>query len=187
MTKKTFATLIPILFLGALLALSNTGYSSDDDSSDGSHDSDSSDKKDPRLSFAAKATGAQEVGAVMTDGTGRVEARFDAGFTRVSVRLRVGGLSGDVDAAHFHCARPGVNGPVAFGFINPGPCVLNDGRLSCTFGNENFTGADCEPTAGRPVSNIAALPLAMRDGLIYTNVHTMNNPGGEVRGQMLEK
>ncbi len=29
MTKKQFATLIPILFLGALLALSNPGYSND--------------------------------------------------------------------------------------------------------------------------------------------------------------
>ncbi len=39
---------------------------------------------------------------------------------------------------------------------------------------------------GRPVNNIAALALAMRDGLIYINVHTAAFGGGEIRGQLLE-
>jgi len=38
---------------------------------------------------------------------------------------------------------------------------------------------------GRPVSNIAALAFAMRDGLIYFNVHTTEFSSGEIRGQML--
>jgi hypothetical protein len=53
--------------------------------------------------------------------------------------------------------------------------------------NTDFTGADCVPNIGRPVNNLAALAFAMRDGLIYANVHTTNFPGGEIRGQMLER
>ena len=38
----------------------------------------------------------------------------------------------------------------------------------------------------RNKSNIAALAFAMRDGLIYANVHTAANTGGEIRGQLIE-
>ena len=50
----------------------------------------------------------------------------------------------------------------------------------------DFTGADCVPAIGRPVNNIASLAFAARNGLIYANVHTVANPPGEVRGQLLE-
>ena len=88
-------------------------------------------------------------------------------------------------AAHFHCARPGVTGPVAFGMVSPGPCMFDGTELRCTLTNADFSGADCIPGVGRPVNNIAALALAMRDGLVYANVHTSDNPPGEVRGQLL--
>jgi hypothetical protein len=52
--------------------------------------------------------------------------------------------------------------------------------------NLDFTGADCTPIVGRPVNNIAALAFAMRNGLIYANVHTDVFPAGEQRGQMLK-
>jgi hypothetical protein len=46
---------------------------------------------------------------------------------------------------------------------------------------------DCPALRGRPINNIASLAFAMRDGLIYANVHTVANTGGEVRGQLLER
>jgi hypothetical protein len=36
------------------------------------------------------------------------------------------------------------------------------------------------------IVNIADLADAMRDSNIYVNVHTVANPPGEVRGQLLE-
>lgn len=143
------------------------------------------------LTLTANLSGAQEVtdppGGVMTPATGEVEAVFDPGLTQVAVRLRVFGIENVVMRAHFHCARPGVNGPIALGLFDPGPCSLPDeaGETSCTLTNDNFQLADCVTPIGRPVTNIASLFFAMRDGLIYANVHTDVFPGGEIRGQML--
>jgi len=88
--------------------------------------------------------------------------------------------------AHFHCGRAGTNGPVAFGILNPGPLMEVTRHTRLTLTNDEVVEADCLDSVGRPVNNIAALALAMRDGLIYLNLHTPTAPMGEVRGQMLE-
>ena len=156
------------------------------------------------LKFETVLSGDQEVttpvtGAapgVITTAMGEIEARFDDGFTQVEVKLEVRDVPDTVTVtkAHFHCARAGENGPIAFGLFVPGP--LNPGLpldpgeevdVEGTLTNADFTGTDCVPHIGRPVNNIAALAFAMRDGLIYANVHTDDNPGGEIRGQMLEE
>ncbi len=138
------------------------------------------------LRCEAMLSGAQEVPDVMTDASGRIVAMFDAAFTRVHVRLRVRGAP-TADGAHFHCARPGANGPVAFGLVSPGPLFFDGGVVKGMLVNDDFTGADCVGSVDRPVNNIAALAFAMRDGLVYINVHTLENPGGEIRGQMMCK
>lgn len=139
------------------------------------------------LSFSARLSAAQEVQGVDSQGTGRAHVRFDAGFTKVFVDLRVDGLTGAFTRAHFHCNRPGANGPVAFGLVEPGPLVFDGRRVRGVLTNADVGGADCAavPFVERPVNNIAALAFAMRDGLIYLNVHTDLFPGGEIRGQML--
>ena len=137
------------------------------------------------LRFRAELSGAQETPTVATDGTGEVEVEFDDAFTKVNVRLTVSNTVGAVVAAHFHCARPGANGPVAFGLFSPGPLAFDGEKAEGVLTNADFTGAPCMATIGRPVSNIAALAFAMRDGLIYTNVHTTFALGGELRGQLL--
>ncbi len=129
--------------------------------------------------------------SVPTPGPGFIEsasatAKFDRDLSSVRVKLRVqGGFN--VVAAHFHCARPGSIGPVAFGLFSPGPLIFDGSKAEGTLTNADFVGANCVPFIGRPVNNIAALALAMRDGLIYINVHTLDNLPGEVRGQMLTK
>jgi hypothetical protein len=71
----------------------------------------------------------------------------------------------------FNAQGQDVNGVLAYG----------------TRRNENIEpgAAACEALIGRPVNNIASLAAAAFDGLIYANVHTLQNPAGEVRGQLI--
>jgi len=136
------------------------------------------------FTFTASLSGEQEVPAVTSQSSSFAVAQFDRGFTRADVRVRVRG-NVDVVAAHFHCGLPGTNGPVAFGLLNPGQLTEFDDEVRLRITNADFTGADCTAAVGRPVNNIAALALAMQDGLIYINLHSPTAPAGEIRGQML--
>ena len=153
----------------ALLVLSSTAYGEE------------------ARSFEADLTGAQEVPAVTTETEGEITVRFNHERTEAKFRLIVeDGVA--VTMAHFHCAPAGVNGPVvAFLFGNvPGGFDV-DGRLAkFTLTNANITAvaANCVPTIGRQITNLADLAKAMQEGLIYANVHTIAHPGGEIRGQI---
>ncbi len=138
------------------------------------------------LKFEAELSGAQEVAEAVTDAKGTITARFDEELTQVEVKLKVKESAGEFNRAHFHCALPGENGPVAFGLVDPGPLAFAQGRVEGTLTNDDFTDADCIPDIGRPVNNIAALAFAMREGLIYINVHSSAFPAGEIRGQLVE-
>ncbi len=137
------------------------------------------------LMFKADPSTAQ---AVPTPGPGlitsaNIKAKFDNALTNVEVDLKVNG-GANVVGAHFHCARPGVAGPIAFGLFEPGPLAYDGSRAKGVLTNADFTGADCGSIIGRPVNNIAALAFAMHDGLIYINLHTTENLVGEIRAQM---
>jgi hypothetical protein len=135
--------------------------------------------------FGACATGDQEVPPPGVDSEARaaLQVRFDPGLTHAKVSVRIDGLE-EVAGAHFHCAPAGVNGPVAFGLIEPGACAFVNDRIECTLTNADATLVNCIPTTGQVVNNIASLRAAMAAGNIYLNVHTTAFPGGEIRGQV---
>jgi CHRD domain len=139
--------------------------------------------------FQADLTGAQEVPPVTTEMQGELTLRFNEEFTEAKFRLNVDdGVA--VTMAHLHCAPVGVNGPVvAFLFGNvPGGFDV-DGRLAkftLTNANISAVGADCVPTTGMAITNLADLAHAIEAGKIYANVHTVAHPGGEFRGQVEE-
>lgn len=156
-----------------------------------------------QLQFTALLTGDQEVveplattpppsPGIETPTTANLVVEFDEGLTQAGYTLDVSDGVG-VTQAHFHCGRPGANGPVVV-FLFPvggppaGPGIDVDGPLATgTLTNANFRIADCLTAIGRPVNNIASLYFAIRDGLIYANVHTLANPPGEARAQLCGK
>jgi CHRD domain len=150
------------------------------------------------LEFKARLTGDQEVRfppnappdcvppcPVVSPATAQIEVEFDKGFTKLDVDLKVRNTLGKITRAHFHCGGPGANGPIVFGLFDPGPFPVSD-RVDGTLTNADYTGADCTMAIGRVVNNLASLAFAMREGLIYANVHTDMFPMGELRGQMIE-
>ena len=136
------------------------------------------------VKFSATLSGAQEVSEVDTPATGKIKAKFDKGFTEVTVDLKIENLVGSLTGAHFHCARPGANSPVVLGLINPGPLSFDGKRIRGTLTNADFPVTDPCMAIGRPVNNIVSLAFAMQDGLIYVNVHSAVTPSGEIRGHM---
>lgn len=139
------------------------------------------------LEFKALLSSAQEVPANDSRAWGVITAKFDPAFTRVWVDLRAHGLSSPVIGVHFHCQYAGVNGPLGVGLQSPGPFTFDGNGIWGVLKGENFPAeSPCTDAIGRPINNVAALALAMRDGLIYLNVHTDMYKGGEIRGQMLE-
>jgi len=138
------------------------------------------------IKFQANLSGAQEVpgAAQVLIESAAINAEFEKDLSAVKVTLKIKG-GANVAAAHFHCAPAGANGTVVVTLFSGGlGPVPFDGKIaSGTLTNADVGSISC---IGRPVNNIASLASAMRDGLIYINVHTFDVLSGEVRGQMLE-
>lgn len=136
--------------------------------------------------LTALMSGAQEVPEVATAGTGSIVLDFDEAFTQATFALNVTGTN-PVIAAHLHCARAGENGPIVVTLFtsstpegDPPADALAQGAITTA----NITDPAGDPVCGVPINNIAALFAAIREGLIYANVHTSVNPDGEIRGQV---
>jgi plastocyanin len=115
--------------------------------------------------LVALLTGANEVPATTSSGTGSVTLRLDATAGTVLGTWNATGLSSNIISAHVHRGAAGANGGIVIPFSN----------LPSTGGS--FSTSDVAD-AGL-IREILASP-----GGFYVNVHTANNTGGEVRGQL---
>jgi uncharacterized repeat protein (TIGR01451 family) len=114
--------------------------------------------KQPTL-FTASLTGAQETPATNSNGSGTATILLSPDETTARVSLNFGGLTSAQTDAHIHGpAGPGVVGVILFPLPNGN---VSDFLISLT------------PT---DVSNL-------KSGQLYVNVHTVNFPNGEIRGQ----
>ncbi len=109
--------------------------------------------------------GAQEVPPVSTTGTATATfaVNFDTGA--VTGTMPFSGLTSAATAAHFHQAAAGVNGPIILGLTGGAGSTSGVWTISGTF-------------------TPAELAALRSDGL-YLNIHSVNFPNGEIRGQVL--
>lgn len=129
-----------------------------------------------RRTFRAHLSGDKAVPPVETTAQGQALVEFDEDVTAFDYTVIVASID-DVVAAHVHCAPDGVNGPVGVTLFEGGP-VSPNGALA--------EGTVTEPDAGNGCGweSVGDVYDAIRDGDAYVNVHTVANPGGEIRGQL---
>ncbi|VFJ14876.1 CHRD domain-containing protein [Candidatus Nitrosocosmicus franklandus] len=128
--------------------------------------------------FATNMTGQEEVPPVDTQAIGETILVQDLPLNQtIHYFVNVTGIEG-VTQGHIHSGAQGENGPVVvtlFNFESPQSEVLQNGTFAAT----NLEG----PMEGKELSDLIA---AMQNGTTYVNVHTEQNPEGEIRGQLVD-
>ncbi|MGH7559307.1 MAG: CHRD domain-containing protein [Gemmatimonadota bacterium] len=139
----------------------------------------------PVKNFVAPLRGEEEVPPVDTKGTGLAKFQLREGSDELDYKLIAANIVG-VTQAHIHCGSPGVNGPIVvflFGFDPAG--VAPHGILA----QGTITPGDVIPLPDSPecpggIANFEELIERLQAGGAYANVHTLVNPGGEIRGHI---
>ena len=144
------------------------------------------------VTFVGNLTGANEVPLppVPSSATGLATVVLDAAAQTLQINATFSGLTSNTNAAHIHCCAPlGTNAGVATTVpAFPGfPLGVTSG---------SFTSAVfdlTQPTIYNPAfvtlqggltQAEAALIAGILNGTTYLNIHTVNFPGGEIRGQL---
>jgi hypothetical protein len=123
-------------------------------------------------------------GVVVSDAHGNAVVVMTDDNSQLSYKLVVNGLE-DTLQSHIHVApAPGQNGPVVL-FLYPDgpPAQLFPGIFNGLLGSRTVTSADIRPKYPG-ISNLDDLRQAIEEGRAYVNVHSVENPGGEIRGTL---
>ncbi|MFM0040682.1 CHRD domain-containing protein [Paraburkholderia sediminicola] len=119
------------------------------------------------VSFQVPLTGAQQVPPVQTPGSGSAALTYDASTRVVTWNVSFSGLSGQATMAHFHGPAPaGKNAGVKVWLSQKGTMEMTS------------------PLSGQATLSPEDAKM-FEAGDMYINVHTKNNPGGEIRGQVV--
>ncbi len=110
-------------------------------------------------------------------GTGYAEVVISADDTQISYEVTFEGLTGPLTMAHIHSGEVGAAGPPIFWLTQMG---VDDTPSPLT---GTLTEADFVPADGGPQTFAEAVE-ALRAGSTYVNLHTAQNPPGEIRGQL---
>jgi hypothetical protein len=124
--------------------------------------------------FTATLSGQEEVPPTNSQATGMAD--FTMMGDSVEYTVNASGMQG-VTAGHIHSGKQGENGPVVVTlFKNDTP--TNEVSETGSVTPDKLEG----PMAGKQLTDLAS---AMNNGDTYVNVHTEQNPDGEIRGQIM--
>ncbi len=138
--------------------------------------------RDDSVRFRAHLIGFQEVPSLNSPGHADLRATMTP--DKITFELRYADLSAPPLVAHIHVGQRGVNGAVSVFFCGgakPACPASTSGTVSGTITASDVTG----PTAqGFQTGDLASVERAIRAGVTYANMHTVNFPNGEIRGQI---
>lgn len=128
--------------------------------------------------FATNMTGQEEVPPVDTQAVGEAILVQDLPINQtIDYYLNVTGIQAAMQG-HIHSGAQGQNGPVVVTLFNsssPQNEVLKNGTITAN----DLVG----PMKGKTIPDLLE---AMKNGSTYVNVHTEQNPKGEIRGQLID-
>jgi hypothetical protein len=133
------------------------------------------------LIFVTHLSGAGEVPPTSSPAIGTATYTLNSALTEIAFTIVFGldaggpALTSALTAGHIHFGTPEVAGPVILPFPN-----LPAGMTSGTFSGI-LTAANLMPAG--PIMTFADAVAALEAGNTYSNLHTTNFPGGEIRGQ----
>jgi hypothetical protein len=137
------------------------------------------------VTLTADLTGGEETPAALNTGMfGTVAVGVDQGSKELTVTLRVFNTPTPTTAGHIHMGSPGTPGPTVLNF----PAGLNGrvGDFAMTFRLGDTAGV-FTPRPAIGINTIDDVIEAVLGGNTYVNVHTTQNPGGEIRGQLIPR
>ncbi|MGH9386811.1 MAG: CHRD domain-containing protein [Vicinamibacterales bacterium] len=123
-------------------------------------------------------SGQNENPGVLTGAVGSATVSLNLATQQVTYRVDVFNLPVGATAGHFHVGASGQNGPVVVNFTVPAG-ISNDFGISGT-----ASATDLVPRAPQGINSWEDFIQALLLGNVYINIHSTNNPGGEVRGQV---
>jgi len=135
-------------------------------------------------------TGFEETPVLSTPGSGEFKARIREKSQEIDYELSFRDTESVVTQAHIHFGPLSIAGPIVIFLcsnLGNGPA----GTQACPAAGGTITGTitPANVGAGAAAQGIAAgefdeVLAAIRAGVTYVNVHTVNRPGGEIRGQL---
>ncbi len=135
--------------------------------------------------YSTTLLGSNENPAVVTGGTGLGQLTLADDMNSFNVLINFSGLTSNAVAGHIHCcATANGNAGVAIGFTVPSAVA---GTIMGTYDltlASTYTSAFLMSSGGTAASAQATFLAGLGSGLTYLNIHTINNPGGEIRGQV---
>lgn len=133
------------------------------------------------VNFTANLSGDQEPPApgVTTGAFGTATVTWNTVTQTLTWIIDVWNMPSGTSNAHFHVGGPGVAGPTVVNIAFPAN-ISNDFRLT-----GSATETDLLPRAAQGIRSWEDFGQSLVGGQIYINVHSIANPGGEVRGQVI--
>jgi CHRD domain len=155
--------------------------------------------------FSARLSGFQELGAlnaetgaILTDGTGTLQLDLDKKSQMATYTLTFSNLSSAVTQAHIHFGKVHVPGGIFVWLCQTAAAISpTKGTPLCPTAGGSVSGTITSPSIISPAitatqltdqgitaNDFDVLTDALNSNTAYANVHTMNFPKGEIRGQV---
>ena len=141
-----------------------------------------------------RLTGYEEVPTLSSPASGEFQARLSRFSDEIRWRLSYRGFTSDVTQAHIHFGARATTGGISVWLCrttqtappDTAQCPAREGTLEGVIERADVVGPGPAPNQGIAAGEFEEFVDALRAGVTYANVHTVERGSGEIRAQLLE-